>query len=145
MGLDMYLEKRHFVGNKYRKPEEQVKVEGLEGVKQERVQEITEQVAYWRKANAIHQWFVKHVQDGVDNCGDYHVSRPELVTLRDLCKEVLADHTKAKELLPTQEGFFFGNTEYGDDYFSDISDTVKMLDEVLAEEAHGDFYYSSSW
>lgn len=25
-------------------------------------------VGYWRKANAIHGWFVKHVQGGKDEC-----------------------------------------------------------------------------
>ena len=25
-------------------------------------------VAYWRKANAIHSWFVENCQDGVDEC-----------------------------------------------------------------------------
>jgi hypothetical protein len=24
-------------------------------------------VGYWRKANAIHRWFVEHVQDGNDD------------------------------------------------------------------------------
>ena len=28
------------------------------------------QIASWRKANAIHKWFVDNVQDGVDDCGD---------------------------------------------------------------------------
>lgn len=28
---------------------------------------------YWRKANAIHNFFVNNVQDGVDDCGTYHV------------------------------------------------------------------------
>ena len=49
---------------------------------------IMEQVGYWRKANAIHNWFVKNVQEGVDDCKDYYVSLESLKELLDLCLEV---------------------------------------------------------
>ena len=29
---------------------------------------IMEMVGYWRKQNAIHNWFVENVQDGIDDC-----------------------------------------------------------------------------
>ena len=29
------------------------------------------EVLMWRKANAIHNWFVQNVQKGVDDCGVY--------------------------------------------------------------------------
>jgi hypothetical protein len=45
---------------------------------------------YWRKANAIHQWFVDNVQNGVDDCGTYSVSAEDLQRLADLCDEVLS-------------------------------------------------------
>jgi hypothetical protein len=32
------------------------------------------ELAYWRKANQIHNWFVKNVQNGQDNCMPYEVS-----------------------------------------------------------------------
>ena len=35
-------------------------------------------LAYWRKANHIHGWFVKNVQGGKDNCEEYSVSRKQL-------------------------------------------------------------------
>ena len=44
---------------------------------------------YWRKANAIHQWFVEHVQNGEDDCGTYDVSVEQLQELRDTCMKVL--------------------------------------------------------
>ena len=31
--------------------------------------ETHEEVGYWRKANAIHGWFVRNVQNGKDDCG----------------------------------------------------------------------------
>lgn len=51
---------------------------------------IYEQVAYWRKANAVHKWFVDHVQDGEDDC-EYHkeVTKKDLIELRDICREIL--------------------------------------------------------
>ena len=51
---------------------------------------IAEQIGYWRKANAIHQWFVDNVQDGEDDC-DYHreVTEEDLIALRDLCVDVI--------------------------------------------------------
>ena len=51
---------------------------------------VYEQVAYWRKANAIHKWFVDRVQFGEDDC-EYHdeVTKKVLEELRDVCAEVL--------------------------------------------------------
>ena len=50
---------------------------------------IMEQVGYWRKENAIHQWFVDHVQDGIDDC-DYHkeCTKEILEELLDTCEKV---------------------------------------------------------
>lgn len=47
-----------------------------------------DEVAYWRKANQIHKWFVDNVQKGEDDCGYYKVSKKKLEELRDLCKSL---------------------------------------------------------
>lgn len=39
------------------------------------------EVAYWRKANAIHKWFVDNVQDGDDNCGTYLLTKKNIEEL----------------------------------------------------------------
>lgn len=51
---------------------------------------IIDEVGYWRKANQIHNWFVEHIQDGVDDC-NYHreVTEEDLEELRDTCIKVL--------------------------------------------------------
>ncbi len=104
------------------------------------------QVAYWRKANQIHKWFVDHVQNGKDDCGDYYVSREQLQLLLDTCKIVLIDREEASQLLPVQEGFFFGSYEYNEYYFSDIQDTIEQLEKVLTEyPEEWAFKYQSSW
>jgi hypothetical protein len=47
-------------------------------------------VAYWRKANAIHKWFVDECQGGVDECQlSDPISREKLVELRGLCQRVV--------------------------------------------------------
>ena len=38
---------------------------------------------YWRKANQIHGWFVKNVQNNNDDCGLYEVSIDQIKKLRD--------------------------------------------------------------
>lgn len=122
---------------------------------------IMKQVGYWRKANEIHNWFVENVQDGEDDC-DYHneCTREILEDLLHTCKTVLdscattyrdgqvvIDSSVAEELLPRCRGFFFGGDGYDEYYVSDIVDTIKILEEVLATT---DFetqmvFYRSSW
>ena len=87
-------------------------------------------VIYWRKANAIHKWFVDNVQGGNDDCGTYEVEWEQLTNLRDTCREVLADIGKATELLPPTEGFFFGSTEIDDWYRSDLEHTASEIDRI---------------
>lgn len=96
MGLDMYLYRKSYVRNwDHQKSESRheitVKLGGVirEDIQPERICGIIEEVAYWRKANAIHQWFVDNVQDGDDECLETHVEREQLAELVGLCKQVL--------------------------------------------------------
>ena len=102
-------------------------------------------VGYWRKSNQIHQYFVDNCQGGEDDCRISYVDRDKLVELLDLCKQVLVDHSQAEDLLPAQSGFFFGNTEYNEYYYSDLSDTVEILENALKMGDDWSFYYQSSW
>lgn len=107
--------------------------------------EITICVAYWRKAKAIHKWFVDNVQGGVDDCGSYNVSREKLETLRKACAAILANPSKAQELLPTQDGSFFGGTEYDDWYEECLRSTVDMIDALISIPERWYFVYQASW
>lgn len=51
----------------------------------------------------------------------------------------------ASELLPTEKGFFFGETSYGIWYISDLIKTVLMLEGVLGDEEVADYEYEASW
>jgi hypothetical protein len=160
--------------------------------------EISETVAYWRKANQIHKWFVDNVQSGEDDCGEYDVSRREIQDLTNLLytiidkldgkefvrhttdtsseeeKSFIFDKTKLREMyskmtyrfdinddelkdyccevLPPQDGCFFGSTDINSWYFQDIIKTVLMFDELQKRIKKLDekkvFYYltyQASW
>lgn len=105
MGLDMYLSKGKRIPKK--SVSEMIKIDDL--ISNEENKEIEElykdylqdcgecihwksllkEVVYWRKANAIHKWFVDNVQGGVDDCKYYEVTKEHLEELRTKCTEVL--------------------------------------------------------
>ena len=119
---------------------------------------ISYPLAYWRKANAIHNWFVQNVQDDRDECQKSYVSPQNLRDLREACEKVLATRTDsrvsvvevAEEVgLAPKAGFFFGSTEYDGFYFQDLEYTVKTIDRLeksgLFDNAWTDIEYQSSW
>ena len=154
MGLDMYLSGKKYMSKYFDGADSEriAKVNGVFGIDGDEdgdygAQEVTFRLAYWRKANAIHKWFVDKCQDGVDECQETFLTRENLQELIDTCKQVLADKRKASELLPTQEGFFFGGTDYDEWYKQDLEYTVTRLQKILNDPAlaKSDFYYQSSW
>jgi hypothetical protein len=152
MGLDMYLYKKSYVlSGEWIKEEARESVNVLRGgsehpkIKSSRIKYVIEEVGYWRKANAIHKWFVDNVQDGKDDCGSYLVTRKNLSDLLNLCKEIFDDESKTGKVLPTQSGFFFGSTDYDEWYFRDIENTIKIIQDCLSDEDADEFEYRSSW
>ena len=165
MGLDMYLEREYYLYDWYKKNIKELEITNEETnnnkvykfiIPLDKCKRIILMEHQWRKSNAINKWFVDHVQEGNDDCRRYWLSIDKLKELKETLDKVLALRyenlstekleEKCKELLPTQEGFFFGNTTYSEDYFCDIIDSLNTLDRILAEEnPMGEFYYSSSW
>lgn len=147
MGLDMYLTAKRYIydfddeGKALREQLESFKVNGME------VKELSYRAGYWRKANAIHRWFVDNVQEGSDNCGECLVTTEQLERLLELVNEVLRNRDKADDLLPTHNGFFFGSLIYDEGYFDDLIQTKAIIENVLALDNFNryDIYYSSSW
>jgi hypothetical protein len=154
MGLDMYLSAKKYL-SKYFDAEDTGKINAINdifGIVGEEdgdygAQEVTFRIAYWRKANAIHQWFVDNCQDGIDECQETFLPREKLQELMELCETIIADPKKARENLPTTSGFFFGSTEYDDYYLQDVQYTADRLKKILNDEALNKchFYYQSSW
>jgi hypothetical protein len=147
----MYLQKAFYIGAQHEWNDVSGTVEIYTNGKKVSVElkdidEVLCKAAYWRKVNQIHAWFVKNVQEGVDDCKRYSVARVQLKELIDICKKVLTDHTLAETLLPTQSGFFFGSTGYDECYFKDIEGTVHQLEQLdLSDEGECYYYYQSSW
>lgn len=111
----------------------------------EQWKEMYPEVAYWRKANSIHEWFVNNVQDEVDDCGYYPVSKEQLNVLLETVNEVIQHPEKAPELLPTADGFFFGSTKYDQYYVQDLFDTKNQLENILENYSDLNIFYHSSW
>jgi hypothetical protein len=104
---------------------------------------------YWRKANAIHNYFVNTVGGGVDECQEMWVHRETLSELRERCQKVItSDNTEemAEEVgLETTSGFFFGDTEYGEWYKEDLKLTIEIIDHVLTLPEEYSLHYQASW
>lgn len=174
MGLDMYLYARKYFSSFLNPEHEDAMIDILKKCDLSPEQAtyyanesmtVAIKVGYWRKANAIHKWFVDHAQDGEDNCAEYYVAREQLEALKEECKQVL--HYKnapvhpgagvfldeeiippeAEWPLPPAEGFFFGTIDRDEYYYTDIKNTIRMIEDLLAnpELEDWEFYYRSSW
>ena len=169
MGLDQYLEirKSEYRSNYYKDKGCKMKLEYPKDIT-EFIPNLTDlrisrqtnyEVGYWRKANQIHNWFIQNCarrdeyDNPIDDCRPIEITVDKLEKLLDDCKKVLADHSLAKELLPTVDGFFFGSTAYDDYYLGQIEQTIEIIEPVLKFAKHKleikdyawEVYYQASW
>lgn len=150
MGLDMYLTAERYMWSMSEedKARSDKIAELFPELKGAEIKQIEARVGYWRKANAIHKWFVDKCQEGVDECQKTWVGRDALQDLLDTVNKVLADRQLAAELLPSASGFFFGSTDYDDWYFQDLEDTKRICEaalELIDSQKGWDIHYQSSW
>ncbi|MGL5958681.1 MAG: hypothetical protein ACRCZZ_08870 [Phocaeicola sp.] len=143
MGLDMYLFKAKL------SPSQQ-KVIDKNGVNSMEASKIyravtwdshLDEVVYWRKASAIHDWFVSNIQNGVDECYEYAVSIDELYHLKSVCEQAL--ETRDMKHLPSRPSTFVSYQRYWDS----IESTTEVLQDILSDKIDDDevYIYSSSW
>lgn len=104
-------------------------------------------VGYWRKANAIHNWFIEQCAvNGVDDCSDIYVSKDHFEQLKRDVKVAL-DKAEMTKKIPTsgpiqpKDGFFFGATNDFNWYLSDLRETREMLERLPDR----DYIYRASW
>ena len=185
MGLDMYLYRKNYLD--YDKKETIKEALGKEVYKKklpedfklpeplkealehiENCAEFDEEVAYWRKANMVHGWFVRNCESIREDI-EIKVTYQDLVKLLEDVNEVLEntvlvkgkvhigtkfsgdkveeeyadglivkDSSVAEELLPTTEGFFFGSYDYNEYYIQDLKDTVEILNKIIKESNEDD-------
>lgn len=104
-------------------------------------------IGYFRKVNFLVKFFKKKGFD-VPNQIPLVIKREDAEELLSKCEEVLKDHSKGPELLPTMSGFFFGSTDYDDYYYDDVEavrDYVKdkLLPEFDTLEEGEDIYFET--
>lgn len=152
MGLDMFLYAERYLSEYAKDEEEKSLLEDVQNAIQRKmpgqIRYITSEALYWRKANAIHNWFVKNVQEGEDNCRKYYVPMEKLIELRDTLNEILHNKEKVEELLPYMRGFFFGSYNYDEYFFDEIDRTEEILTSLIddwKDDLSISFYYQSSW
>ena len=104
------------------------------------------EIGYFRKVNFLMEFF--HYEG---NCEDKEISLDEVKELAERCTKVLMhkgeeDEYHAKHLLPTQEGFFFGSTEYNDYYYQDVKEVGEWATKVVEEtDAEKDIIVMYCW
>jgi hypothetical protein len=120
------------------------------------INEPSKQVAYWRKFNALQNWFEKHHK--IDNCGQVKLTADILRALEKdllfvLCPwqydEDINRDMAAEKFLPTTSGFFYGNTRYDDEYFREVERThdliVLLLFTLENHPPKEGYYYYTCW
>lgn len=160
MGLDMYLSVRKYVSRlEYSEPQKPrqtyefgelvritntsniVEVGGVTGAY------VEVPVYYWRKANAIHKWFVDNYAGGVDDCRPVEIQREDLLKLVNTLKEVIDNQADAPDILPATNGVFFGSDEYDEWYFDTIKASYEDLNSLHDNLTDEDSWlvYQASW
>ena len=150
MGLDMYLEAVQYVSDftEGGKPLiESIKNNSVNGLEDFHPTHITYELAYWRKANAIHGWFIKNVLSEKTGYDPVFVSLKKLEDLKEVCEKVLHDMDLAPELLPVTKGFFFGEYEYNEYYTFYVTKTLTALNKILSNPNARKWWitYRASW
>lgn len=120
MGLDMYLYTNSKVLAKA------MKDDGVYGYAKK-----SGCIAYWRKANQIHKWFVDNAQSGQDDCDMHEVTIDMLEELAKVCKEVI-DNCKLVPGKVYVGDVFVGETgkwrkDYADGYVVDNPEKAAEL------------------
>ena len=169
MGLDQYLEirKNDYRSKYYKDKGSRMKLEYPKDITEfipnptdlKISRQTNYEVGYWRRADQIHNWFMQNCAERddcdnpIDDCRPVEITVDKLEALLETCKKVLADHSLAKELLPTADGCFFGSTTYDEYYFGEIERTIEIIEPVLKFAKHKleiedyvwEVYYQASW
>lgn len=106
---------------------------------------IFKQVAYWRKFNALHQWFVTNVQNGIDRCELHELDQYALRKCHDVLEE--AFYKENHYILPPTQGFFWGSTEVDDYYWNNVEEAIQTISNLIDDTdwATERLFYQSSW
>ena len=151
MGLDMWLNKRTYVGGMYehRKITGKVTIKrnGKDlGIKLHNINYVAEEVAYWRKCWAVHHFFGDYVADGASDKAveGIRCTIQQLKDLLALCKDVL-NQTDESEVC-----YDFDDTISTDE----LEETIRQIEPIVEEHEklkdtelyHDiDYVYQATW
>lgn len=101
-----------------------------------KVKKQREQIGYFRKVNFLVSYFNKSkIKDEIK------ITKKEVEELLEICNIVLKYHKENPDsevvpsrLLPTQDGFFFGYTDYGKYYYEDVSAVKEYIENELLRQ-----------
>ncbi|MGR8808934.1 hypothetical protein [Leuconostoc citreum] len=99
----------------------------------------------WRKANQIRQWFVSHFDQDADAQVRISLNEGTIKALIAEIKIVLQKPDVAPHLMPTSDGFFFGSTDYDDDYFEELKDTLQYLENNFEYDPDNEQLFYTEW
>jgi hypothetical protein len=157
MGLDMNLYKETYVKNwSFTPKEDEHHVNVTRGgyatkIRPERVAYVKEEIAYWRKFNALHGYIIENFANQVDNCQDVHLTKDDLITILNTLIEIRdANYACADEVMPPVAGFFFGSNEVDEFYIQDVERTIDILQNEIDDlDEESDvwvrYIYLASW
>jgi hypothetical protein len=104
-----------------------------------------EEVAYWRKANAILKWIENNVVDEdeeLENCKEYYLTKENLIALKEACLKGLSKPELEYKSIPCKE------YDYDTEKYVTRNRMYKVLkDSSLAEEllpTQAGFFYGST-
>lgn len=105
------------------------------------------EIGYFRTVDFLVKFFENKKFD-VPNRTPLMINREDAEELLSKCEQVLQDHSKGPELLPTMSRFFFGSIDYDDYYYKDVEavrDYVKdnLLPEFDTLEEDEDIYFEN--
>lgn len=127
---------------------------------------VSDAERYYRKANQIQNYFEEcFYKDGNDYDGDDYnnvVTKVDDLTIDDIIDRINSIESSenkeetAKEEFPTTEGFFYGSTDYDQDYLesnnefkNDLIELQKIRNEINQKLENTDYHaiitYSSWW
>ena len=100
------------------------------------------EVAYFRKVNFLVRYFQYKKNLSLEK-----ISTPKVQLLLDYCTKVLGDRSEetSKKLLPTQDGFFFGSTEYDQWYYEDVERVYETFKEILDDLSDDEDLFMCCW
>lgn len=98
-----------------------------------------EEVAYFRKFNALHGYFDERYY--LDNPGKIKLDNNIVEDVYDRLTRIIKAPEKASELLPTYKGPFFGSYEYGDIYYYHIAEAFEIFHKLKQIDVDKENYY----